>query len=207
MHIKLYFTLFILIFTAHVNAQTKRQLSLDIKRSFNGSGDMHGLGFSVEVGKYIRKKLELTGAVSSDIYHDEYKILITDGVLVNGGRTIDASYRMVTAGAQLSGGINYAPVRTKTNEVKIGAGPLLRYQSSGDGGYEIFSPARTGLPEPVFAFRQNEPQNIITVGYLVSVAYAYTFSSKLFVGAKASFQNDSNADVITQYGVRIGKRF
>jgi hypothetical protein len=48
---------------------------------------------------------------------------------------------------------------------------------------------------------------MVTAGYLVALSYSYTFPKRLFLGLKASFQNDTNGDVITQYGLRIGKRF
>ena len=115
---------------------------------------------------------------------------------------------MVTGGIQLNGQANYAPLHSKAHELKVGMGPVLRYQSSSaSGGYGVTFPPAINYPEPVFTFRQVEDQNIVTVGYLVAVSYAYTFRGQFFIGAKASFQNDSNADVITQYGLRIGKRF
>jgi hypothetical protein len=202
MPFKLYLTAFSLLSILTASAQQKRQISADLNRSFAGTGDMKGLGFAIEYGQYIRKKIELTGALSSDLHHDEYKLLI-----VGGGTTPDASYRMVTGGVQFNGQLNYAPLRTQGSELRIGAGPVLRYQSSSaSGGYGVYQPTGTGIPEPVFSFRQVEDQNILSAGYLVSLSYAYTFRSKLLIGAKASFQNDINADVILQYGVRIGRR-
>jgi hypothetical protein len=201
---KLYYTIFLLsLFRLSAQAQNKQQISIDLNRSFHGTGDMRGLGFTAEYGNYIGKRVELTAGIGANVHHDAFTLLLTQF-----GQTVDASYRMVTGGLQLNGQVNYAPLQSKAHELKLGAGPVVRYQSSSaSGGYGITFPPAINYPEPVFTFRQVEDQNILTVGYLVAVSYAYTFRGKFLIGAKASFQNDTNSDVITQYGLRIGKRF
>ncbi|HEU4903931.1 MAG TPA: hypothetical protein VFT06_14095 [Flavisolibacter sp.] len=190
-----------LLFTATAYTQNKQQLSLDLNRSFHGTGDMRGLGFAVEYGHYVGKRIELTAGVGTNVHHDVYPLFLNQS-----GRIVDASYRMVTGGLQLNGQVNVAPLRTRRHEVKLGIGPVVRYQSSSaSGGYGVLS--ATGYPEPVFTFRQYEKQNVVTVGYLAALSYSFTFPGQFLIGAKASFQNDTNADVITQYGLRIGKRF
>ena len=198
------FTLFFSVLTALVvQAQIQQQISLDLNRSFHGTGDMRGLGFAVEYGSFLTKRLELAGGVAANVHHDAYTLLIAPL-----GRTVDASYRMVTGGLQLAGQANFTPLRTPAHELKIGAGPVFRYQSSSaSGGYSLTNPPATSYPEPFFTFRQVEDQNIFTVGYQGSLVYSFTLPNRIFIGARASFQNDTNADVITQYGLRIGKRF
>jgi hypothetical protein len=102
--------------------------------------------------------------------------------------------------------VHFAPLRTKNHEAKLGAGPVVRYQSS---SYPNIYGTTTlpNFPKPVFTFRHYEEQNMLTFGYQVAVSYAYTLRSRFFIGGKMSFQNDTNGDVITQYGLRVGKRF
>ena len=204
MFMKASFTLFLFLLSASlVQAQTRQQVSLDLNRSFHGTGDMRGVGFAIEYGRYVSRKLELTGGLSTNLHHDVFPLYVTDL-----GQVRDASYRMVTGGIQFNGVANYAPLHTTAHELKVGVGTLLRYQvSSVADSYGIYYPAATNFPEPVFSFRNSEDQKLFTIGYQVAVSYAYTFPGRYFLGAKASFQNDSNADVITQYGLRIGKRF
>ena len=177
-----------------------RQASFDLSGSLHGSGDLLGLGVSVEYGKYIKHRLEWTGNLTTTIHSD------ADEALVNSGfRQRDASYRQVTAGLQLGSQLWFASLRTASNEIKIGAGALLRYQSSNaGGGYVVYV-----LPGPdiAYSFYNNEKQNLLSPGYQLSVAYAHTFSKNFFIGVKASLQNDTNADIITQAGLRVGKRF
>lgn len=197
-------TLFLFfLFPFLVQAQIQQQLSLDLNRSFHGTGDMRGFGFAVEYGKYAGKRLELTAGVAANIHHDAFPLLVSPL-----GNPIDASYRLVTGGLQLNGQANFAPLRTRAHELKIGLGPVVRYQSSNaSGGYGVTFPPAVDYPEPVFTFRNYEDQNLVTLGYQAAASYSFTFQNRLFVGAKASFQNDTNGDVITQYGLRIGKRF
>ena len=196
-------TLLIFLFSFLAKAQRQQQLSLDLNRSFHGTGDLVGPGFNVEYGRYLTGRLELTAGLGANVFGDAFPVQ-----LISGGQTMDASYRMVTGGLQFNGQVNIAPLRTRFHEMKLALGPLLRYQSSSAaGGYSVTYPPATNYPEPVFTFRHYEDQNVLTVGYMASVSYAYTFARGFLLGAKASFQNDTNEDVITQYGLRIGKRF
>ncbi len=182
-------------------AQNKKQLSLDLDRSFHGTGDMQGAGFAVEYGSYLGRRIELTAGLGANLHHAEEKLLLTQW-----GQTTDASYRMVTGGLQLHAQANLAPLRTRVHELKLGLGPVLRYQSSSMPN--VYGITRDpNYPEPFFTFRNNEAQNLVTLGYLCSVSYSFTLPRQFLIGAKASFQNDTNSDVITQYGLRIGKRF
>ncbi|MEO6453149.1 MAG: hypothetical protein ABIN97_03710 [Ginsengibacter sp.] len=103
--------------------------------------------------------------------------------------------------------MNFAFIKNKEHEVKFGAGPLLRCQASSYPDiYSIYTPAQTGVPEILVSFRQFEKQEIVSIGYVASLSYSYTLKSRVFIGARASLQNDTNADNITQYGIRIGRR-
>lgn len=193
--------LLLFFFSIFAQAQKGQQLSLDLNRSFHGTGDMQGLGFAVEYGHYLTQRLELTTGVAATVHHDVFPLRLT-----NFSEPVDASFRIVTAGLQWQGQVNYAPLRTKHHEARLGAGPVVRYQSSSLPN--IYG--RTTIPnypEPVFTFRHSEKQNLLTLGYQVALSYAYTLRSRFFIGGKMSFQNDTNGDVITQYGLRIGKRF
>lgn len=198
---KYLFTLLLLFMFTCGFTQRNQQASLDISGSMHGSGDLLGLGVNVEYGKYIMPRLEWTGNLTTTIHSDTEEVLIT----YSGSGNRDASFRMVTAGIQLGSQLYFAPVRTASNELKIGAGPIVRYQSSNaSGGYGL-----TILPgpEPAFTFYNREKQNIVSAGYQVSFAYAFTFRKGFLLGLKASLQNDTNADIITQVGLRLGKRF
>lgn len=184
-----------------INAQKNRHLSVDLFRSFHGTGDMRGVGFGVEYGHFLTKRFEVSGGLAAQIHHAQDQLLLNTG-----GDPIDASYRMVTGGIQVYGLASFAPLRNRHHELKAGIGPLIRYQSSSaSGGYG--TSILPNYPEPVYTFRQVEDQNIVTAGFTTALSYNYTFEKDISIGAKAAFQTDTNGDVLTQYGLRIGKRF
>jgi hypothetical protein len=96
---RVFFILFLLFsFSFFAQAQNGQQPSLDLNRSFQGTGDMRGLGFAVEYGRYISRKLELTTGVAANVHHNSFPLLLN-----HFGQLVDASFRMVTAGLQWQG--------------------------------------------------------------------------------------------------------
>ena len=202
------FAFLLLIFFSALSQENKslppsQQISISSGRSFHGSGDQRGVLFSVEYGKYFRKRWEISGGFSTTIHSNETLLLLH----YPNAETIDASYRSTTAGLQFNTVLSFAPVRSKHHEVKIGAGGLFRYQSDSYSSNGIYFPPSNNFPEPFFTFRNNSKQNTFNAGYIVQVGYAYTFKNNILLGIKAGFQNDTNADVLTNYGFRVGKRF
>jgi len=197
-----------LLISLHAKSQDKsvspsRNISISGGRSFHGSGDQRGVQLSAEYGKYFKKKLEWSAGFASAIHSDETLLLLN----YPNAETIDASYRTTTAGIQFYSLISFAPVHSLHHEVKISGGGLVRYQSDSYSGYGIYFPPTNNFPEPFFTFRNNDKQNTINAGYLVELGYAYTFKNNMLISTKAGFQNDTNGDVLTNYCIRVGKRF
>ncbi len=184
-------------------ALVSQQISISGGRSFHGSGDQRGVLFSAEFGRYFRKSWELSSGFSSTIHSDETLLLLN----YPNAETIDASYRSTTAGLQFNTVLSFVPFRSKHHEVKIGGGGMLRYQSDSYSSNGIYFPPFNNFPEPFFTFRNNGKQNTFNAGYLVEIGYAYTFRNNMLLGAKTGFQNDTNGDVLTNYSIRLGKRF
>lgn len=193
------------LFSQPDNTLPKQNLSLSFGRAFHGTGDLRGIWFAADYGKFLKKKWEGTAGFTTTIHSDAFPLLVT----YPNSSPVDASYRSVAAGLQANGCIHYVPLRTRHHELKAGAGVLVRYQSSSvSSGYGVYYPAGgTGFPEPVFTFRNNEKQNTLSAGYQVSLGYAFTLRNHFLLGGQAGFQNDTNADVITRFSLRLGKRF
>ena len=189
------------------NSQTQKfpanNIQISFSKSFHGSGDLRGILFSVGYGHYFKKRLEISGNISTTIHNGESGLL-----LLTPQGEVDASVRFVTAGLQANPEIGFAILRLKRHELKFQAGGIFRYQSSSlPDVYSIYFPASTGFPEPVYTFRQFEKQKIFTLGYSSNLSYTFTTGKNLMLGIKAGFQNDTNGDVITHFGLIIGKRF
>lgn len=187
--------------TAQKAESLPNNLQLNIGRSFHGSGDLRGVFFSAEYGHYFKKRLEVSGTISSGIYPGAYTLLISGP-----SGNYDASFRYVTAGMQTGGKIGFALIRSASHEFKIQGGAFVRYQASSSEGYGVAFPPSINYPEPVFTFRNSEKQKIFTIGYSADIGYSFTTQKNLLLGIKAGFQNDSNADVLTHLLLTIGKR-
>lgn len=197
---KIVSALFFLFVSLAAAAQPKRHLAFDLAPSLHGSGDLLGPFVNIEYGKYVNRRSQWTVNFGTSIHSSEETVLVNTG-----GSTRDASYRRVTAGLQLGLQFWAAPVRSVRHELAVGLGPLVRYQSSNaSGGYSLYLLPGSG---PAFSFYNNEPQNIFSVGYQFGLAYAYTFRKGFLLGLKAGLQNDTNADIMTHVGLRMGKRF
>ncbi|MEO6453150.1 MAG: hypothetical protein ABIN97_03715 [Ginsengibacter sp.] len=86
-----YSVIFLLLLIVHeLKAQQKKQFSVDLSRSLNGTGDMKGYGFSAEFGKYLKSNIEFTTALGANIHSSQLKITINST-----GQTTDASLRFV----------------------------------------------------------------------------------------------------------------
>ena len=176
-------------------------LQLSLGKSFHGSGDLNGIFFSSEYGHYFKRRLEISGNVSSTIHHGAFTLLISAPY-----GNYDASFRYVTAGLQAGGKIGFAILRSRQHELKMQTGALFRYQSSSSDGYGITFPPVINYPEPVFTFRNYEKQNLFTAGYTADLSYTFTTGKNLLLGIKAGFQNDTNGDVISHISFIAGKR-
>ena len=199
------FLLFVFVFlSADLFAQKNLQNSAHIylARSFHGTGDLSGICFTAEYGHFFNRKLELSGNITSTIHWSSVALFLTDA-----SATYDASFRYGTAGLQGGAKLGFAILNLAHHILKIQGGSFVRFQSSSyPDVYAMTFPPSINYPEPVFTFRHNEKQNIFTVGYVAELSYAYVLGKGFLLGAKAGFQNDTNADVISYYGIMIGKK-
>lgn len=180
-----------------------QSLRFSLSRAFHGTGDLDGIKFSAEYGYYFSKRLEVSTNISSTINWGADKLYVNTGY-----GSFDESVRYVTAGLQAGPEIGFAIIRTNYHEFKVQMGGFVRFQSSsGPDEYGLYYPPSVNFPEPVYNIRQNWKQNIFTAGYNVNISYAFTTKKKLLLGIEVGFQNDTNGDVITNYGIVIGKRF
>ena len=197
--------LFVFIFISpDVPAQkkSKNNFSLYFGRSKHGTGDLSGICFTAEYGHFINRKLEISGNISSTVHWGSFGLFLNYPT-----ESFDASFRYATAGLQAGSKLGFAFLNQPNHILKVQGGAFIRYQSSSlPNQYGVTFPPSINYPEPVFTFRHEERQNIFTVGYGVDVSYAYVTARQWILGAKAGFQNDTNGDVITCYGIVLGKR-
>jgi len=199
-------TLFLLSITAHVFSQSnppKGRLQLGVGYSTHGTGDMDGISFFTEYGKYTGKRLEYGLNIKSTIHWDEYNVLMSRP----DGTVRDASFRYSSAGLQTGPFIGYHLLQAKHHQFMIQLGAFGRFQhATYPSMYNFYFDYTTNPPRPVFEFWNDEKQNTFTGGYSVDFSYDFITSKKLMLGVKVGMQNDTNGDVITQVCFTIGKK-
>jgi hypothetical protein len=172
--------------------------------SKHGSGDMNGIIFGAEYIKYVNRRVSLNYNFRASINDGKDEIIVND--LLTGTRT-DASVRFTTAGVQLgvNGGLSF--VRTTKHEFMISLGAFGRYQSASNGtdGYALYQPHLTGQPTVLIGFDNRSPQETFSFGGIFQLHYNYSINNKVFVGLSPGFQTDTNADVIPQVALTIGR--
>jgi len=194
----------VFIYSPDSNGQKDPWNSIQVlfARSFHGTGDLPGILFSADYGHFFKKRLEISGNITSTIHWGSFALFVT-----NQFGTFDESFRYGTAGIQAGSKLGYTIVSIPHHSLKIQAGSFVRFQSSSaPGGYGVTFPPAINYPEPVFTFRQVEKQNIFTIGYLADFSYTFITNKNLLLGTKIGFQNDTNGDVITHYGVFVGRK-
>jgi hypothetical protein len=188
--------------TSIAQENPKNSVQLYIARSFHGTGDLPGILLTAEYGHFFKKRLEISGNITSTIHWGSFGLFVT-----NQFGTFDQSFRFGTAGIQAGSKFGYTILNFPRHSLKAKAGSFIRFQSSSaSGGYGVTYPPAVNYPEPIFTFRQVEKQNLFTVGYLAELSYTFITNKNLLLGVTAGFQNDTNADVITYYGIFIGRK-
>ncbi|MGN7787675.1 hypothetical protein ACTJIJ_24285 [Niabella sp. 22666] len=196
--------IFIIASMAATGQEKNEKFILDFDRSRHGTGDMNGIFVNLQYSKGFARRFDWYGDIGFSI-HD--LVYLNDNPN-NPAKNEIYEQRYVTAGLQLGGGIAFKPLIGK-NEFSVQLGPLVRYQSSSlPVSAGILYPEFTKLPFMVEEVKHmNEPLRTFNVGARLRLAYYYTFSRNILIGANANFQTDTYGDVIHAYGLSVGKRF
>ncbi len=113
--------------------------------------------------------------------------------------------KSTTAGIQLSSVINYAIAGKHGDQLRVGAGPLLRFQSSSYPSIYGYTQDPNVYPSGFYTIYDNSHQNTFTIGYAVGMSFHTKLSSKYETGVKVFFQNDTNGDAITSISLLFGR--
>lgn len=202
---------FLFILAAKISAQSERQnerfhLHISFGRSLNGTGDISGYQYGLEIGRYLRSSKFYWSVGLEGTLHDEETInfFFED----DQGNNLDGKSRFVTGGIQIVGGLGYQPVNNNRHNFGLSLGPLLRYQSSSIPDIvEITFPVATDLPFPIQQNIFREPFRTVSLGAALKIKYAYCFGNNFFLGLLGGIQTDTNGDTISQVAVMVGKKF
>lgn len=198
---KLFLLLVMVTFVLNGQDITSKTIELDVSKTFHGSGDLGGFGFS---NNYVFKKNKFSQLVFIEgTIHDGENLLIFDAP---DGRNVDGSIRYTTAGVQVGYGIRYDVLRFKKQYTSVGLNSFFRYQSSSlYDGVSIYYPELTELPIPLIAFEHLESARTYAVGLKLIVSHTIKLTTTLDLRLHGNFQFDSNEDSIRGYGIGIAK--
>jgi hypothetical protein len=178
-------------------------IQLDAGPNFHGTGDLAGYGFNVEASKHLKGKFSATLGIGSTIGQGTLPLSYFDGA----GKEVDASYRITTAGIQISAKLGYEWLSTKKLNIGTRLGVLTRFQStSAFDERTVFFPIATGYPMPLTSTIHRSPQNTISLGGVAQWYVNYVVNEHTFLGVNASWQIDTRGDAIAQLMLHVGYR-
>lgn len=205
-------TLFLLACTALQAAfsQENHALQLSAGRSFHGTGDLPGLSLDVAYDHSFLKRLDLTTGLTTTIHSDKDRFPTITFILPDQTtQTLQAPdrgmLRYTTAGVQLTSVLNYNFIALPRHKLRLGGGPVLRYENSSQPiawGYE-FNPTKNEVP--VYSFGEFGNLHQLSVGFNLGLSYIFKISHKYQAGVRAWFQNDTNGSVITHLSLVVGR--
>jgi hypothetical protein len=187
--------------TITASSQNKNSLYVSAGRSFNGTGDLKGIALDVFHEHQLNKRLSIVNGIGNTIHwgtHTGFNFLSP------GSSPREKLFRYTTAGLQFNSQISFTLLNFSDNKIKVAAGPMVRFQSSSLPAMFQYVQDQRFYFEPFYVFNNTEKQNTFSPGYNVSLSYINSISYKYKVGFKAAFQNDTQADVITQLSIILG---
>lgn len=196
------FLLLPVFFSAHAQLKPKPALYGAVNYATHGTGDMLGVMLQAGLSQTLHKRLSLQYELGFT-YHtdgDHFPLEVLDPNI-----PADNPY-WVTAGIQFIPRLVFNVTGRSFSGLKIGAGPMLRYQMNSNP----LSWGRSYDPpldiRPQYSFGEID-RNHLNVGYNVAIMYDFRVFKRSGLGVNVHVQNDTNGDVITALGVRYTHLF
>lgn len=185
---------------SQVAAQSKNAIFVSGGKSFHGTGDLKGIAVDVMHEHNLNNRFSWSNSLTTTIH---YKI--NRGPNNNSSQPFlqDNLLRFTTAGIQLNSHIDLTLINISNNKINLEVGPMLRFQSSSYPS-SFGSHQETNFPYLYYDVNYKENYNTISPGYNVSLSYITNVSHKYKAGIKATFQNDTQSDVITSLSLVFG---
>jgi hypothetical protein len=113
--------------------------------------------------------------------------------------------KFTTAGFQLQSSLQAYIIKGKVFNFSFDAGPIIRFQSSSVPEIYGFHQNADYYPEPFYVISDNSTANSLAVGYDIGVTVRKKLDEKIYMGIRASYQNDSQANSIFSVGLIFEK--
>jgi len=194
---------FLILTLAQSTSAQKNVQSIQLSggKSWHGTGDLNGIIFDISYDHTIKKRIDFSSGLTTTIHYGKDDELI--GVFPNSSPD-ENLLRFTTAGVQLTSLMNFALLYSVDNQLKAGAGTILRFQSTSIPDIFGYYHDPNVFPEPFYVFNYRTKQNTFGIGYTFGITYLTKISLKYEIGIKAFFQNDTNGDAITSVSLIFG---
>lgn len=170
--------------------------------SWHGTGDLGGLAFGVSYDHPFSKRTDVSTSITTTVHWGKDNGANDTGFGFTPGENL---LHFTTAGIQLAVLGYFTPVIFRNSKLKIGAGPLLRFQTTNLPDSYGFHQNTAIYPVPFYTINTTQNYNTLAPGYNVTIAYLLQSFPRYSAGIKVSFQNDTNGDIITGISLIISK--
>ena len=190
-------------------AQSNDALQFTISQSTHGTGDLKGFSFDLSYDHSLKRRFDWTNGLTTTIHsgHDrgEYTIFFPNQppIVVNPDSKSFLHY--TTAGVQLTSILNFNILAFPRHKLRIGVGPIFRYESSSYPESWSYTLEATDEAVPVYTFNYQGDTNQFNIGYSFGLSYFAAITKKYQLGIKVFFQNDTDGASITHLGLSIGR--
>ena len=178
----------LVLWTSAAHAQNPaplRHLNFHSGFSHHYRDGLNGFGFGGEYGKSFRSRYRWIASLDGT-YHFGTKYI--PGRFLNNA----PPQHLISAGVNGSFLLQPSIFRTLHHDLAVGAGVLLRFETSNEPRH-----LGTGIDRPT----RLEP------GYRFRLVYDYTFTNRVLLGVQYDWINPFGYAVISYAGLRVGKRF
>jgi hypothetical protein len=158
--------------------------------STHGTGDLLGFAVDFSYEHSLSNRFDLTNGITTTVHNDNSSPLPG-----------------LTVGVQLTSifNTNLNLVSKSPKKIRIGAGAVLRYESTSlPVSYSTFTDPNIS-PDPIVIISNPNKLNTVAIGYNFGLSFLSQVSHKHQLGIRMSFQSDTNGSAITQVNLIFGR--
>ncbi|MCC6724222.1 MAG: hypothetical protein IT258_06890 [Saprospiraceae bacterium] len=196
-------------------AQTKDALQLTVSRSSHGTGDLLGYSFDLSLDHPISRRFDWTNGLTTTIHSGKDDGVVFTFMLPNQPPVVISPnprnyLHYTTTGVQITSVLNLNILALPRHKLRIGAGPIIRYESSSyprSWSYTVNADNTSNPDEvrPIYTFDYPSKTDQLNVGFTFGLSYYAAITKKFQLGIKAFFQDDMDGAAITHLGLSVGR--
>ncbi|MBK0381923.1 hypothetical protein I5M32_03040 [Pedobacter sp. SD-b] len=185
--------------------QKRESISLETFYANHGTGDLSGLMIAIGYKHQFRSRLSFYTNLAFTVNSaDDFSYRS----ISQPPNTIDKTVALhfVTAGLQTSPTLFYTLLKSKKQQLNIGAGTIIRFQNTSLPEKYGYGYDNSQDRQPSYKIYKTHPTTL-SIGYQFALDYKYLITNKMEYGLKGFYQNDTNSDLIVGVGLTFARKF